>query len=72
MRYDEIGIKTEFIRLDALLKLAGMVSTGGHAKMAIQQGQVKVNGETCLMRGKKLRPGDAVEFEGRQAVVKAE
>lgn len=71
MRSDEIGIKTEFIRLDALLKLAGMVSTGGHAKMAIQQGQVKVNGETCLMRGKKLRPGDTVEFEGRQAVVKA-
>lgn len=69
MKSSKIEIKTEFIRLDALLKLAGLVSTGGHAKMVIQEGQVKVNGEDCLMRGKKLRGGDTVEFEGQQVEV---
>ena len=51
----KIFIKEEFIRLDSALKLAGFVSTGGHAKMVIQGGEVLVNGETCLMRGKKLK-----------------
>lgn len=69
MKSSKIEIKTEFIRLDALLKLAGLVSTGGHAKMVIQEGKVKVNGEDCLMRGKKLRDGDTVEFEGQQVEV---
>ena len=48
-----ISIDTEFIRLDALLKLAGAVETGGHAKLAVQNGEVLVNGEVCTMRGKK-------------------
>lgn len=61
----KIFIKEEFIRLDSALKLAGFVSTGGHAKMVIQGGEVLVNGETCLMRGKKLKKGDTAEFEGR-------
>ncbi len=65
MKFSKIRIHTEFIRLDALLKLAGLVSTGGHAKMVIQEEQVKVNGEVCAMRGKKLRNGDTVEFENR-------
>ena len=60
----EIRITTEFIKLEAFLKLAGVVSTGGEAKNRIQDGQVKVNGETCTMRGKKLRPGDQVELAG--------
>ncbi len=59
-----VKLSTEFIKLEALLKFAGAAETGGAAKVAIQAGQVKVNGETCLMRGRKLRPGDAVEMPG--------
>lgn len=58
-----ISIDTEFIRLDALLKFAGAVDTGGQAKLVIQDGLVKVNGEPCVMRGKKMRPGDFAEYE---------
>ena len=54
----EIFIDTDFIRLDSALKLADVVQSGGHAKVIIQDGEVKVNGETCTMRGKKLRNGD--------------
>lgn len=50
----------EFIRLDSLLKMGG--GTGGMAKVAIQGGKVKVNGEICTMRGKKMRPGDSAEY----------
>ena len=60
----EIHIQSEFIKLDALLKFANMVSSGGEAKIRIAEGQVQVNGETCLMRGKKLRPGDTVTMDG--------
>ncbi len=56
-----IAINTPFIRLDALLKLAGVAETGGHAKLMVQAGDIKVNGEVCTMRGKKLVPGDRVE-----------
>lgn len=66
---EKIRIETEFIRLDALIKLTGMVDTGGQAKAAIQQGLVQVNGEACLMRGKKLRSGDRVEINGRAFIV---
>lgn len=59
-----IDISTPFIRLDALLKLAGAAETGGHAKLLIQNGQVTVNGETCLQRGRKIRPGDTVRDQG--------
>lgn len=59
----EIAITTEFIRLDAFLKLSGAVVTGGEAKLAIVEGLVFVNGEVCTMRGKKLRPGDTVTYE---------
>ncbi len=51
-------ITTEFIRLDSLLKLCSLAESGGHAKSLIQGGGVKVNGEVCTMRGKKLRDGD--------------
>lgn len=60
---NHVEIKTEFIKLDALLKFADIVSTGGLAKMIIQDGFVKVNGEVCTMRGKKIRPGDQVEVD---------
>ena len=59
---ETISINTEFIKLDALLKYAALVGTGGEAKIAIAEGMVKVNGEVCTMRGKKLRPGDTVDF----------
>ncbi len=65
----KIEITTDFIRLDSLLKLAGMVSTGGQAKVMIAEGIAKVNGEVCLMRGKKLRTGDTVEFEGEKVEI---
>ena len=57
------SIQTEFIRLDSFLKLCDAVQTGGHAKIVIQEGEVRVNGEICTQRGKKLHPGDKVEFE---------
>ncbi len=63
---EQIPITTEFIRLDSFLKLTGMVDTGGQAKMMIQDGQVKVNGEVCPMRGKKLYPGDQVSLLGKE------
>ena len=59
-----IAIKTEFIKLDALLKFSGLCETGGEAKNAVQDGLMKYNGEVCTMRGKKVRPGDQVEFDG--------
>ena len=60
MKKETVAISTEFIKLDALLKYAGLVNSGGEAKTLIQEGDVLVNGEVCTMRGKKLRPGDTV------------
>lgn len=65
MNFEKITIKEDFIRLDSAMKLADMVVTGGHAKIVIQDGEVKVNGEVCTMRGKKLRIGDKVTFDGQ-------
>lgn len=62
---EEIGISTDFIRLDSLLKFASAAMTGGEAKMYITDGMVRVNGEVCTMRGKKIYPGDTVRFRGR-------
>lgn len=67
-----IRITEPFIRLDNLLKLAGVTVTGGQAKMKIQAGEVKLNGETCLQRGKKLRAGDVVEVDEVQVSVAQE
>lgn len=61
MHNQRVSIRTEFIKLDSLLKYAGLTDTGGFAKELIQGGQVKVNGEICTMRGKKIRSGDVVE-----------
>ena len=60
-----ITIHTEFIKLQDLLKLANAVGSGGEAKERIQAGEVTVNGEVCTMRGKKIRPGDDVVFQGQ-------
>ena len=60
---EQLQIKTEYIRLDSALKLSSVVSTGGEAKFVIQEGLVKVNGELCTQRGKKLREGDIFAFE---------
>ena len=68
---ETIEIKTEYIKLDALLKFAALVGSGGEAKTVVAEGLVKVNGETCTMRGKKLRAGDRVEFGGRTVVIEA-
>ena len=61
----EVKIHTEYIKLDDLLKFAGILGTGGMAKAVIQDGLVNVNGEVCTMRGKKLRGGETVEFKGQ-------
>lgn len=66
----EIVITTEFIKLQDLLKFAGLVETGGEAKERIRAGEALVNGEPCLQRGKKLRPGDAVRFSGEELAVR--
>ena len=60
-----VTIETEFIKLEAAMKYASAVATGGEAKQLILDGQVEVNGEVCTMRGKKLRPGDRFRFAGQ-------
>ena len=72
MKTEKVTIKTEFIKLDSLMKYAGLTETGGFAKEIILQGLVKVNGEVCTMRGKKIRPSDIVEAEGFRIIVEAE
>lgn len=66
---ETITITTEFIKLQDLMKFADMVSSGGEAKVLIQEGEVSVNGEVCLQRGRKIRPGDVVSFHGGQYTV---
>ena len=66
-----VPITTEFIKLEGLLKLTNVAGSGGMAKNMILNGDVKVNGEVCLMRGKKLRPGDRVELLGCSYMVTA-
>ena len=64
-----VAITTEFIKLESFLKLANAVESGGMAKNVIQDGEVFVNDEICTMRGKKLRPGDKVRFDGEVYLV---
>lgn len=66
---ETITITTEYIKLQDLLKFAAAVQTGGEAKLAVQEGEVSVNGEVCTMRGKKIRPGDVVAFNGQKLTV---
>ena len=66
---ENIIIHTEFIKLQDLLKFANLVSSGGEAKERVQAGEVTVNGEVCTMRGKKIRQGDDVVFQGTHYTV---
>ena len=66
---EKIVIKDEFIKLGQALKLAGLVDSGLEAKIEIKEGNVKVNGETRLERGKKVYPGDVIEFGSKQIKV---
>jgi len=61
---DKVKITGEFIKLDALLKYANLVSSGGEAKIIIGEGKVSVNGEVCTARGKKIKRGDVVSVNG--------
>ncbi|MDE7179026.1 MAG: RNA-binding S4 domain-containing protein [Lachnospiraceae bacterium] len=65
-----IHIKDDFIKLGQLLKLAGLVDSGVDAKMDIQEGLVKVNGEVTLQRGKKVYCDDVIEYDGQKIIVK--
>ena len=67
-----VPITTEFIKLESFLKLANAVESGGMAKNFILNEEVTVNGELCTMRGKKLRLGDTVEFDGCKYLVTQE
>lgn len=67
---EKISITTEFIKLESLLKLANLVGSGGEAKLLIQEGAVQVNGAVCTQRGKKLRSGDRVRFQGQELEVR--
>jgi len=62
MKKHEITITTEYIKLQDLLKFSTLTSTGGEAKILVQEGAVSVNGEVCTQRGKKIRPGDEVQI----------
>ena len=67
----KIEIHTEYIKLEALLKLEGTCETGGEAKNAIQSGLVTVDGEVCTQRGRKLRPGMTAQYNGAEYEVSA-
>ena len=64
-----VTIQTDYIKLDSLLRFAGLCDTGGFAKELIQQGAVSVNGEVCTMRGKKIRPGDRIRVDRFEVLV---
>ena len=66
---ETIKIRDDFIKLGQALKLAGLVESGVDAKMEIQEGFVRVNGEVEVQRGKKIRPGDVIEYDGQQIKV---
>lgn len=65
-----LTIKTDFIKLQQALKLAGLAGEGSDAKFLIRDGQVKANGSVCLMRGKKLYSGDTFEYNGEIFIIK--
>jgi len=69
---EEIPIHTEFIKLDSFLKYCNAVESGAMGKNVVQEGEVRVNGFVCTMRGKKLRPGDVVSFAGQNWKVTAD
>ena len=69
MNKQTVSIQTEFIRLDSLLKLSGLAETGGHAKVMIQSGEIRLNGAVCTERGKKIRPDDTVSAGDESPII---
>ena len=69
---ENIYIKDDFIKLGQALKLAGAVESGVDAKLCIQDGLVMVNGEVEFQRGKKLYPGDVIDFDEEQFIIVGE
>lgn len=63
---EELKIVTPFIKLDQLVKFAGFSETGAKAKILIDLGELNVNGELCIKRGKKIKPGDIIEFKNKK------
>ena len=72
IKEEPLAIRTDFIKLDQALKFCGIAETGGHAKELVEKGAVRVNGETCLSRGKKLFPGDTFEYRDVRFVITKE
>ena len=71
MKTEQVGITSEQIKLEQFLKFAGVCASGGEAKVRILAQEVKVNGEVCTMRGRKIRPGDRVAMDDREWVAVA-
>lgn len=69
IKEENLPIHTDFIKLDAALKFSGIAETGGHAKILIEEGRIRVNNETCLVRGKKLYDGDNFEYKDRRFII---
>ena len=69
---EQVDITGDHIKLDSFLKFCAAVSTGGEAKLRINDGEVRVNGEVCTVRGRKLRNGDIVGIDGRKYAVRTE
>ena len=70
---EKIEIYTDYIKLDNLVKFSGICATGGEAKLLVQNGEITVNGEICLMRGKKIRDRDVIGYKDRKIeVIKVE
>lgn len=69
---EKVSINTEFIKLDQFLKYVNVVESGGVAKLVINDSLVKVNGEVCTQRGKKIRVNDIVEFDNSKFIVSSE
>lgn len=72
MHEEKLTINTPFIKLDSALKFCGIAETGGHAKILIEEERVRVNGEVCVQRGKKLYPGDRFDFRDLVFVITSE
>ncbi len=72
IKEEPLAIRTDFIKLDQALKFCGVAETGGHAKELVEKGAVRVNGEECLSRGKKLFPGDTFEYKDIRFVLTKE
>lgn len=70
MKQHETAISSPFIKLDSLLKFSGLAETGGDAKLIIGEGRIKVGGEVCTMRGKKIYPGDEIEVPELDLIIK--